>query len=78
MTPIARGLKFLARGARTGNAGFAGLGAALAAYGWMKRKARPKRELLFARTLKPGDALRIRLLDSEGDEEIVVAADEES
>ena len=72
MTPITRGLKFLARGARTGNAGFAGLGAALVAYGWVKRNARPKRELLFARTLKPGDALRIRLLGPEGDEEVEV------
>ncbi len=78
MTPIARGLKYLARGVRTGNAGFAGLGAALAAYGWLKRRARPKRELLYARTLKRGDALRISLLGPERNEEIEVAADPES
>jgi hypothetical protein len=76
MTPIANGLKFLARGARTGSTGFAGLGAVLLAYGWLKRKARPSRELLFARTLKPGDALRIRLLGPEGPEEIEVAAED--
>jgi len=66
-----RGLRFAFRGARRGNAALTGAGAALAAVGFVQRMVRPKRELLWAKTLKPGEAYRIRLLDSG--EEIDVA-----
>jgi hypothetical protein len=72
MDVIGNGLRFLARGARRGSASFAGLGAAMLALGWLRRSAAPKRRLLYSRTLKPGDALRIRLLDGEGAESIDV------
>lgn len=32
------------------------------AIGWVRRLARPKRELLYSRDLRKGDSLRIRLL----------------
>lgn len=48
-----------------------GLGALVLAVGWLRKLARPRRELLYARTLRPGEALRIRLLQAgdpvEGD-----------
>jgi hypothetical protein len=40
----------------------AGLGAALVAVGWVRSLYRSDRELIYSRTLKKGDALRIRLL----------------
>ncbi len=49
----------LAGGARRGNAALAGLGAALLAVGLLRRKAAPRRRLLYARTLSEGEALRI-------------------
>ena len=52
-----------------GNTGLTGLGAALLALGWLRRLYRG-RELLYARDLKPGDAIRIRLLDS--DDEVTI------
>jgi hypothetical protein len=70
MDLLRSGSRFLARGARTGSSGWAGLGAALLAVGWLRKRARPDRELLYARTLKQGEALRIRLAGS--DEELVV------
>jgi hypothetical protein len=65
---IRSGARALAGGARRGSPGLAGLGTALVILGWMRRHRRPRRELLFARTLRPGDAWRIRLLpDDEPD-----------
>jgi hypothetical protein len=69
MDLIRNGSKFLARGARVGNTGLTGLGAALLALGWLRKLYRG-RELLYARDLKPGDAIRIRLLD--GDDEVTI------
>jgi len=68
---IRDGARALFGGARRGNAPLVGLGAALLAMGWVRRLYRPDRELLYSRTLKKGDALKIRMLgpdeDAEGD-----------
>jgi hypothetical protein len=64
---LPRGLSLAFRGARRGNTALTGVGAALAAIGFVRRLARPKRELLWSTTLRPGDSYRIRVLDS-GDE----------
>lgn len=71
MDLLRTGARALAGGARRGNPGLAGLGTALLVLGWMRRRRRPKREILFARTLQPGEALRIRLLgrDQEAESE---------
>ncbi len=42
-----------------------GLGAALLAMGWVRRLYRPDRQLLFRRTLRKGEAVRIRLLGAD-------------
>jgi len=70
MDPLRTGARALAGGARRGNPGLAGLGTALLIYGWLRRRRRPKREILYARTLRPGDALRIRALARDQDPEI--------
>jgi hypothetical protein len=64
------GARALAGGARRGNAGLAGLGTALLIVGWMRRSRRPKREILYARTLRPGEGLRIRALTDDQDPDI--------
>jgi hypothetical protein len=56
------GARALFGGARRGSAPLSGLGAALLAMGWVRKLTRSKRELLYSRTLRRGDALRIRLL----------------
>jgi len=53
----------LARGARSGSAALAGLGATLLAVGWLRR--RPKRVLVYSKTLKKGEALRVRLVEPD-------------
>jgi len=60
----------LAAGARRANPLAAGLGTALLVVGLLRRRRAPARRLLFARTLRPGEALRVRLLGS--DEEIQI------
>jgi hypothetical protein len=64
------GARTLAGGARRGNPGLAGLGTALLIVGWMRRRRRPKREILYSRTLRPGEGLRIRALTGDQDPEI--------
>jgi hypothetical protein len=64
------GLRSLAGGARRGNGLLTAAGAAFLAFEWIRRTTRPKRELLFSRKLKPGEALRIRLVEDEGEAEI--------
>jgi hypothetical protein len=64
------GARALAGGARRGNPGLAGLGTALLIVGWMRRRRRPKREILYARALRPGEGLRIRALTRDQDPEI--------
>jgi hypothetical protein len=54
------GIRALAGGARRGNALLAGLGTAAAVVGAFRRLARPQKRLLYARTLRPGESLRIR------------------
>jgi hypothetical protein len=65
MRLIHRGARMLAGGARRGNALLSGLGAALLVVGWLRRRGAPGRRLLYARTLRPGEALRIRLVGSD-------------
>ena len=66
MDLISNGARALARAARVGNAGMAGLGTALLALGWLRKLYRG-RELLYARTLKPGEAIRVRLMGADDD-----------
>ena len=70
MKLLRTGTRALAGGARRGNAGLAGLGTALLVIGWMRRRRRPQREMLYARTLRPGEGLRIRALGSDEDPDI--------
>lgn len=56
------GIRTLAGGARRGNALLAGLGTAAAVIGAFRRYARPAKQLLYSRTLRPGETLRVRLL----------------
>jgi hypothetical protein len=72
VNPLTYGLRSLAGGARRGNGLIAGLGAALLAYEWIRRTTRPKRELLFARTLRPGEGLRVRLLDGDDEDGVEI------
>jgi hypothetical protein len=58
---IKTGIRVLAGGARQGNAMLAGLGTAAAMVGVLRRFRRPRRQLLYAHTLRPGESLRIRL-----------------
>jgi len=62
---LPRGLSLAFRGARRGNTALTGIGAALAAIGFVRRLARPKRELLWSKTLRPGETYRIRVLGDE-------------
>lgn len=64
------GIRALAGGARRGNALLAGLGTAAAVIGAMRRWRRPGKRLLYARTLRPGESLRIRHVGA--DEELEV------
>lgn len=60
MNIIRTGIRALAGGARRGNALLAGLGTAAAVVGAFRRFARPEKRLLYARTLRPGETVRIR------------------
>jgi hypothetical protein len=59
------GASALAGGARRGNPVLAGLGTALLVAGWLRRHAGPRKRLLYARTLRGGETLRIRLVGSD-------------
>ena len=67
MDILRNGIRTLAGGARRGNALLAGLGTAAAVVGAMRRFARPRKRLLYARTLRSGETLRIRAM-GDGDE----------
>jgi hypothetical protein len=58
------GVRQLFSGARRGQPGMAGLGAALTIAGWMRSRRRG-RELIYARTLKDGESVNIRLVRGE-------------
>jgi hypothetical protein len=57
-------------GLRRGQSPLSGLGAALLAIGWVRTLYRGDRELIWSRTLKPGDSIRIRLVGSDDEVEI--------
>jgi hypothetical protein len=67
---IRTGIRALAGGARRGNALLAGLGTAAAVVGAFRRFARPEKRLLYARTLRPGETLRIRHVGRDDELEI--------
>ena len=58
---IGFGLTQLFRGARRGQAGAAAVGAAVALIGWLRRRAAAEKGLLYARNLKDGEGLTVRL-----------------
>jgi hypothetical protein len=58
---IGIGVGQLFRGARRGQAMVAGFGAALTLVGFLRRRAKAQRRLLYARTLKDGESLTVRL-----------------
>ncbi|MEE9297826.1 MAG: hypothetical protein V3V29_02165 [Acidimicrobiia bacterium] len=65
MDPLRTGARFLSRGMRGGNAALTVLGAFLAVKGILRWLDRPDRELLYARELRPGESIRIGLVDGE-------------
>ncbi len=65
------GLRQLFGGARRGQAGIAGLGAALAIIGWLRGRNHDN-ELLYRRKLKPGEELRIRFLRGDSGDDMIV------
>ena len=70
MDVIRTGIRALAGGARRGNALLAGVGTAAAVVGALRRFARPRKQLLYARTLRSGETLRIRALGTDDEVEI--------
>lgn len=53
-------------GIRLGQPVIASLGAAVSIIGWLRqRNARSKRELIYSRKLKPGQAVRVRYIDND-------------
>lgn len=58
---IRRGLTRMFRGARRGSALTAGLGAAMTVVGLARRRRGSGRELLYARTLRDGEGITVRL-----------------
>ncbi len=65
---IWRGLQWLFGGARTGNSFLAGLGTAVSIVGWMRKRRGPAKELVFAKNLREGEAIKVRFM--RGDEEL--------
>ena len=70
MDILRTGIRMLAGGARKGTALLAGPGPAAAVVGALRRFTRPRRQLLPARPLRPGEARRIRALGSDDEVEI--------
>ena len=65
------GIRYLFGGARRGQAGVAGLGAALAIVGWARSRNHSK-ELLYKRKLKAGEEVRVRFLRGESGDDMTV------
>jgi hypothetical protein len=59
---LSEGLTYLFRGARRGQAPLASLGTALAIIGFLRDRRKPPKELVYARNLKDGESIRIRLV----------------
>lgn len=55
------GLNRLARGLRQANPAQSAIGLALVLIGWSRRRAAPKRRLLYSKSLKPGEELKFRM-----------------
>ena len=70
MNPIADGLARGLRGVRTGDQRSLYTGAFLLAYGLWKRQ-RGKRELLYKKTVSPGEAVLVKTSRGKGHELIV-------
>lgn len=66
------GVRQLFGGARRGQAGLAGLGAALAIVGWLRERRGPKKQLIYKRKLKPGREIRIRFMRGDTSEELSI------
>ena len=62
---LRNGLHYLFGGARRGQSGLAGLGAAMSIYGWLRQRRGPERELLWARNLKDGETVKIKMVRGE-------------
>jgi hypothetical protein len=62
---LTNGLRYLFGGARRGQTGLAGVGAAMTIVGWLRRRAAPKRELLWAKNLKNGETVKVRMVRGE-------------
>ncbi|HSG78143.1 MAG TPA: hypothetical protein VLD62_01070 [Acidimicrobiia bacterium] len=65
---LANAWTWVFRGLRTRNPALTAVGGALAAISWIRRSNRG-RELLWAKTLAPGESYRVRLLGPEGEVE---------
>jgi hypothetical protein len=73
MNPITDGLARGFHGVRTGDARSLYTGALLVAYGLWKRN-RGRRDLLYTRTLKPGEAIMVKASRGKG-HQIVIGDD---
>lgn len=62
---MALGLRQMFGGMRRGQTPLAALGAAMSVVGWLRQRSGPKRELIYAKNLKEGQALKIRLVRGE-------------
>lgn len=70
---VAFGVKQLFGGARRGQPGLAGFGAAVAIIGWLRGRGRKHdNELLYTRKLKQGEEVRIKFLRGESADDITV------
>ncbi|CAN5275156.1 MAG: hypothetical protein ACR2JP_03245 [Acidimicrobiia bacterium] len=61
-TMRAFGIQQLFSGLRRGSPGLSGIGAALALIGWMRDRRGPSKERLYARNLREGETLKVRLV----------------
>ena len=68
---VAFGIRQLFGGARRGQAGVAGLGAAVAIIGWLRGRNHSK-ELLYKRNLNAGEEVRIRFMRGDAGDEMTV------
>ena len=59
---LSDGLTYMFRGMRLGRSPMAAVGAAMSIAGFLRNRRKPARELIYARTLKEGEAIRIRFL----------------
>ena len=69
---VAFGIRQMFGGARKGQAGVAGFGAALAIIGWLRGRNKHDNELLYKRKLKQGEELRISFLRGESADDMTV------